>query len=158
MTTTMPPLAPAARLAGMRPYGPRTTTPDDGRTLVLDANEGRGPDERVLARLAEIGENDLRRYPSSGDLERRLAVRFEIAPTRVLVTAGADDATDRICRAVLEPGRRAVVMQPTFEMIARYAQLAGAGITRVPWRASAITKLKAAKVTTGRACKCLRFS
>ncbi len=51
----------------------------------------------------------------------------------MLVTAGGDDAIDRACRAVLAEGRTLVLPEPTFEMIARYARLAGAEVVEVPW-------------------------
>jgi histidinol-phosphate aminotransferase len=52
---------------------------------------------------------------------------------RVVVTAGGDDALDRVCRAFLAPGRRAVTTSPTFEMIPRAARAVGAAVTEVAW-------------------------
>ncbi|MES1259991.1 MAG: aminotransferase class I/II-fold pyridoxal phosphate-dependent enzyme, partial [Gemmatimonadota bacterium] len=48
---------------------------------------------------------------------------------------GADEALERACRAVLAPGREAIITSPTFEMIPRYITLAGASAITVPWRA-----------------------
>jgi histidinol-phosphate aminotransferase len=62
-----------------------------------------------------------------------LAAKLGIDPRRVLVTAGGDDAIDRACRAVLEPGRCVVLPTPTFEMIERSATLAGAQVVRLSW-------------------------
>jgi histidinol-phosphate aminotransferase len=51
----------------------------------------------------------------------------------VLVTAGADDAIDRVCRAYLGPGRAMLLPVPSFEMIEHFTRLAGAGVTPVAW-------------------------
>jgi histidinol-phosphate aminotransferase len=56
-----------------------------------------------------------------------------VDPRRVLVTAGGDEAIDRICRAYLTSGSELIQPTPTFEMIARYAGLAGANVVSVPW-------------------------
>ena len=65
-------------------------------------------------------------YPKAAELERELAARFGVEPAQVLVTAGADEALDRICRAFLSSARVAVLTAPTFEMIRHYARLTGA--------------------------------
>ncbi len=72
-------------------------------------------------------------YPKAAELEAELAKRFDLPAGRVFVTAGADEALDRICRAYLSSARVAVVTAPTFEMIRHYARLAGAQLREVPW-------------------------
>ena len=122
-------LRPAARVAGVSAYRvPRHPAPVD---LDLRGNEGAVPDEALLQTLS--GVDVLRRYPDAGPVRRRLAARFGVAEERVLVTAGGDDALDRLCRAVLEPGRSLLLPTPGFEMTRRYAQLAGAVVVEVPW-------------------------
>jgi histidinol-phosphate aminotransferase len=101
--------------------------------LRLDGNEGRIPPVDLLDRLAAHGPEIVRRYPDRAELEATLAARVGLSPEAVLVTAGADDALDRLCRAYLEPGRNLVVATPTFEMIPRYARLAGAKVRTTPW-------------------------
>jgi histidinol-phosphate aminotransferase len=56
-----------------------------------------------------------------------------VDPSHLLVTAGGDEATDRICRAFLCPGREIILPVPTFEMLAHYPRLAGAETIEVPW-------------------------
>lgn len=129
MSGAMP--QPAARLEGLEPYAPPGR--GSGDELLLDANEGPPVDERALSILRTVRADDLRRYPDAGTLETRLADDLGVSPQRVIVTAGADDAIDRLCRAVLEPGRRLLVHAPTFEMIERSGRLAGAAIDRCPW-------------------------
>lgn len=104
--------------------------------LRLDGNQGRAPGPAFLARL-EVAPELLRRYPFDRSLEAALATRYGIAGDRVFVGAGGDDVLDRLCRAVLEPGRTAIVPQPTFEMLPRYAALTGANVVAPAWHAGA---------------------
>jgi histidinol-phosphate aminotransferase len=53
------------------------------------------------------------------------------------VTAGADEALDRIYRAYAGPDRPVLLPEPTFDMLERFAALAGAPLVRVPWFADA---------------------
>lgn len=122
-------LRPAERVAGRVAYRvPRHPAPVD---LDLRGNEGAIPDTELFKVLS--GTEVLRRYPDPRSLQGRLAARFGLAPEQVLVTAGGDDALDRLCRAVLEPGRRLLFPTPGFEMTRRYAGLAGASVVEIPW-------------------------
>lgn len=122
-------LEPVPALQGARPYSPpRHPAPV---WLKLDANEWSPPPPHALVRKPAI--QSLNRYPSARELEQEIASRHGIGPERVLVTAGADEALDRLCRAMLGPGRRLAVTWPTFEMLPKYAALAGATIDRIPW-------------------------
>lgn len=101
--------------------------------LRLDANEGPPPSVATLEALTAGGAESLRRYPDARALEAEIAGRLGHSPERVLVTAGADDAIDRCCRAFLGAGRRLLMTEPAFEMIERFALLAHAEVDRVPW-------------------------
>jgi histidinol-phosphate aminotransferase len=105
------------------------------RTLRLDRNEGPPPSPALLEALAGIDPEALRRYRDVSTLEAALAERLGVAPDRVIVTAGADEAIDRACRAYLRPGRTMLLAEPTFEMFDHFAALAGGTLTRVPWPA-----------------------
>ena len=124
-------IEPASRLIGVAPYVPPERESAD--LLRLDANEGPPCPQRLLDALRGVSGESLRRYPQAGDLEARLARRWGIGAERVVVTAGAGDAIDRLCRVMLEPGRSILIHEPTFEMIPRYAHLAGAEVQSVPW-------------------------
>lgn len=116
-------------------YAPPTTgLPID---LHLDANEGMSAGVDVASVIASLGADSIRRYPSAAPLESALASAWNIEPARVVVTAGGDEAIDRACRAFLGPGREIVLPRPTFEMIARYATLAGATILTTDWKTGA---------------------
>ena len=100
--------------------------------LRLDGNQGRLPPAGFFARLADDREL-LRSYPLERSLEPALAARHGVADDRIFVAAGGDDVLDRLCRAVLEPGRTAIVPVPTFEMLERHIALSGAELHTVPW-------------------------
>lgn len=97
----------------------------NGRTLRLDHNERLRGDPLLTDVLAGFPPARLTRYPDPGPLERRIAARWRIAPARVLATAGGDDGIDRICRLCLRDRPELLGVDPTFEMIPRFARLAG---------------------------------
>lgn len=123
-------LAPASRVpasgAGMPLLPPYVD-------LRLDGNQGRAPRPEFFAGLAQP--EAVRRYPLDAELEAVLARRHGVAPEQVFVGAGGDDVIDRLCRAVLEPGRRAIVPVPTFEMLERHVASSGGSCTTLPWNA-----------------------
>lgn len=97
----------------------------------LDANESVPPDAARFSINAEL----LCRYPSVGEFEMELAERLggRSGSASVVVTAGGDDALYRLCMALLEPGLDAIVTTPSFEMIPKYARLAGTEPISVAW-------------------------
>ena len=101
--------------------------------LKLDSNEGALPPAALLEALAALDPEALRRYPDASALEATLAGRVGVAPERVIVTAGADEAIDRVCRAYLGTGRTMLLPEPTFEMLDHFAALARGTLARVPW-------------------------
>ena len=109
---------------------PRAPFPID---LRLDGNEGQAPDTALLDAFRQCSSASIRQYPSSLALERAIAARYRIAPEQVLITAGGDDAIQRICRAFLGPTRSIVLPVPTFEMIGRFARWEESEILPVPW-------------------------
>lgn len=122
---------PAARVAGLSPYAPPASRwPIE---VHLEANEGPAPRAAVVEALRAARSERMRRYPDCAALERAIAERWGVAPERVVVTNGGDDAIDRMCRVALEPGRSLVWHTPGFEMIERSARLAGADVRAVPW-------------------------
>ncbi|MEO1535972.1 MAG: aminotransferase class I/II-fold pyridoxal phosphate-dependent enzyme, partial [Planctomycetota bacterium] len=100
-------------------------------TLRLDANEGVGQTDAVLEALRSVAAEDLRRYPDATALERRIADEHGVDASRIVLTNGGDDAIDRICRAVLQPGRTMLTHEPAFVMITRSARLAGAAVETI---------------------------
>ncbi|HOU54048.1 MAG TPA: aminotransferase class I/II-fold pyridoxal phosphate-dependent enzyme [Myxococcota bacterium] len=122
---------PIASLRDRQAYRvPRHPAPID---LYLDGNEGSSPPMDLLEGLSGNGTDLLRRYPDAGPLEALLAAHYGVEPDRVLVTAGGDDALERAIRCVVEPGRALVAPVPSFEMLGRFARMAGGEVREVPW-------------------------
>lgn len=124
-------------LRGVRAYAPPVR---NSRTdLLLDLNEGAPlTSDRWLADVASaVGMDAVRRYPDPSRLEAMLADRLGVGPGRVLVTNGGDDAIDRVCRVCLGATDEIVVPSPSFEMIARSAELAGGTVIRTAWMGGA---------------------
>src|SRR5207248_4564424 len=131
-TATSPATGPVSRIDPEAAY--RRPTAPGSALLRLDSNEGVLPPRELLAGLAGADPELLRRYPEVSELEAALAARLAVAPERVIVTAGADEAIDRACRAFLEPSRTLVLPDPCFDMFDRCAALAGGKLVRVAWR------------------------
>src|SRR5256885_13756044 len=105
--------------------------------VALGGTGARLPSPAALAELAQADPELLGRSPAFAELTARLAARWSVAPERVIVTAGADEAIDRACRAFLMPGRTLLLPDPSFEMLDRYAALAGGELVRAPWPSDA---------------------
>ena len=100
--------------------------------LGLDHNERLFPAPDLVPLLGRVPATALTRYPEAKGLERSVARRWGLGADRVLVTGGADDAIDRICRRYVAGGRELVTVAPTFEMIPTFARLAGGRILEIP--------------------------
>jgi HAD superfamily hydrolase (TIGR01548 family) len=98
---------------------PRAALPMD---LFLDANEG-----------ALCADHADRRYPDTRALTRMLSELWLVPEDQLLVTAGGDDAIERVLRFALRERREALVPVPTFEMIERYVAGAGGRLVSVPY-------------------------
>lgn len=122
---------PRPEVQQLRPYRRKVMPP--GVDLRLDGNEGALPDPTLAAVVPAAGPELLRRYPSAAQLEDALASKHDVPADRVLVTAGGDEGLDRIFRAFGGPGRSAVLPEPTFEMLPRYAALTQTTLSSVPW-------------------------
>jgi len=83
------------------------------------------------------GQGRSRRYPDPQPpaLRARLAQLYGVAPDRVLVGRGSDEAIDLLVRALCVPGQDAIVVTPpVFGMYAVCARLQGAPVVEVPLR------------------------
>jgi histidinol-phosphate aminotransferase len=118
---------PVPAVAGLSPYEiDRPGCPD----LVLDFNESLASPAALERAVHGAPVN---RYPDKRPLEEAVAEKLGVDPDCVVVTNGADDALERTVRAVAGPGRRVVLTTPTYNMIRRFAVLAGAEVIDVPW-------------------------
>ncbi|MHA7812041.1 MAG: pyridoxal phosphate-dependent aminotransferase [Phycisphaerales bacterium] len=125
------PIQPARRIGDLNPYAPPARDPRI--TLSLDNNEGAPIDASIMDVLRGIDPETLARYPDQSALEAQIAVSLSIDSSRVVITNGGDDAIDRVCRAILNPGDAMLTHAPGFVMIPRWAQLAGAANRMIEW-------------------------
>jgi histidinol-phosphate aminotransferase len=100
--------------------------------LRLDFNENvEGCSPRVLERLQKITADDLARYPEREPVEAVVAAHLGLAPKRVLLTNGVDEAIHLLCETYLDPLDDVLVVTPTFSMYEIYAAATGARVIRV---------------------------
>ena len=117
---------PVPALVGLPPY--LLSRPETGIDVILDFNESLVPNGSVGP---EAHSWTINRYPDQIPLEKAIAQAIGVEPSSVQVTNGADDALERVVRSVCCPGRRAVVTQPSYGMIRRFAHLAGVVVGEV---------------------------
>lgn len=128
--------SPSAGVRATPAYAPeRPTAPCD---IDLAGTEAGGVPPALMCGQPDAELARGARYPDPRTLASLLAARRGVAAEHVLVTAGADDALERACRAMLSPGRNAIVTDPTFEMIPRYIALTGAELRAAPWPSGAL--------------------
>lgn len=126
---------PLEKIAANIPVEPYTRfEPVTEGSLLLDSNEGARIPAETLGPLAPDGVS-LREYPNVDELRDEIANRFNVDPACVVLTTGADDALDRVCRAFLGTGRELLVPVPTFAMLHRFAMMAGSDVVTVDWSA-----------------------
>ena len=100
--------------------------------LRLDMNESTtGCSPRVLAKLTNMDARTLAQYPRREAGEKLVADFLGVAPQQLLLTNGADEAIDLLCRAYLEAEDEIVIVVPTFAMYEVFAQMENAKIIRV---------------------------
>jgi histidinol-phosphate aminotransferase len=101
--------------------------------LRLDMNESTtGCSPRVLAKLHSIDARTLALYPRREPGEKLVADFLGVAPEQLLLTNGADEGIDLLCRAYLDPGSEIIVVTPAFAMYEVFAQTEDAKVVRVP--------------------------
>ncbi len=93
--------------------------------------------EAPWAPLSECDAAGLNRYPEPQPrrLVERIAVLYGVAPDRVLLGRGSDEAIDLLVRGFCAAGRDSIVVcPPTFGMYAVAARIQGAAVLEVPLR------------------------
>lgn len=124
----------------MRPYHP----PLEGRTdkLRMDFNENPiGCSPAVRRALAKLSSASISAYPEQETVRHQAARHFGVRPEELLLTNGTDEALSLVVNVFVEPGDRALLVEPTYAMYRFYAELARARIVaprydhamRFPW-------------------------
>jgi histidinol-phosphate aminotransferase len=105
---------------------------DPGMELRLDMNESTtGCSPYVLQKLQKMDAKKLALYPPREPGEYMLAQHLSRSPGQVLLTNGADEGIDLLCRAYLDPGDEVIVVVPTFAMYEIFAMVPGGKVIRV---------------------------
>src|SRR5215470_2613930 len=117
----------------MREYRSPLSSPP--MNLRLDLNENTsGCSPRVLAKIRSLSgkPKTIALYPPREPAEKLVAGFLGIQPAQTLLTNGADEAIDLLCRAYLGHGDEIVIVVPAFAMYEVFAQAEGAKVVRVP--------------------------
>ena len=121
---------------GMRPYTPPTA----GRAgaLRLDFNENTvGCSPRVVRALKKYATREqLAVYPEYGEARAKLAAFFGVAADELLFTNGTDEALHLLINTYVDAGDAVLLLAPSYAMYRFYAEVAGATIREVPYRAA----------------------
>lgn len=114
-----------------------------GFDIAANANSEFGPDaikldanENPFGPLVDgpLGVN-VNRYPEPQPerLRASMAALYDVDPSELLITRGADDAIDVLVRTFCRPGADAIaISSPTFAAYAHFARLQGARVVDVP--------------------------
>ncbi len=101
--------------------------------LRLDMNENTsGCSPRVLAKLRRLDAKTIALYAAREPGEKLVAEFLGLRPAQLLLTNGADEAIDLLCRSYLETEDEIIIVIPAFAMYEVFAQSAGAKVVRVP--------------------------
>jgi histidinol-phosphate aminotransferase len=101
--------------------------------LRLDMNENTsGCSPRVTARMRQIRATTVALYPDRERAEKLVAQFLGRQASQLLLTNGADEAIDVLCRTYLEPGDEMILVTPAFPMYEIFALAAGAKVVRIP--------------------------
>lgn len=118
-------------LREMRAYHSQAVGPEI--ELRLDMNESTtGCSPRVLAKIRSLDAKLLALYPDRESGEGLVADFLGVKPEELLLTNGADEGIDLLCRAYLDCDDEIIIVVPAFPMYEVFAQTTGARVVRVP--------------------------
>ncbi|MFN2476298.1 MAG: histidinol-phosphate transaminase [Chthoniobacterales bacterium] len=131
-------LRPREAVQRMRPYAP----PTGGRAdkLRLDFNENTvGCSPKVAEFLrTHVSDGLLSVYPEYTDAKRDLAKYFDVRESEMLLTNGTDEAIQVLINTFVDDEEQVIILQPSYAMYRFYAELAGATIREVNYRAESL--------------------
>jgi histidinol-phosphate aminotransferase len=128
-------LQPRDSVLNMAPYSP----PTGGRAgkLRLDFNENTvGASPNVVAYLREhLSEAGLSIYPEYSEIKEELAAFFAVEPDDFILTNGTDEAIQVLINTYVDDGDEVLLLAPSYAMYRFYAEIAGAAVREVKYRA-----------------------
>lgn len=103
-------------------------------TLQLSRNESVPAISDLEQQLGSLACEFIARYPSHVELQNLIGDWIGVDPARIVVTAGGDEAIDRVMRLSIDANRQAIVAHaPSFEMFDIYARNYGGKVDSVQW-------------------------
>ncbi len=136
MRCTMPEVRPA--VLQMAPYSP----PTGGREgkLRLDFNENTvGCSPKVIEFLKEkLNAGGLSVYPEYLEAKHELAAFFQVSEDELLFTNGTDEAIQVLVNTYVDDGEDVLILRPSYAMYRFYAEVAGASVREVDYRAGTL--------------------
>lgn len=128
-------LQPRQAVLKMAAYSP----PTGGRAdkLRLDFNENTvGASPKVIECLREqLTAEGLSIYPEYGKTKQELGEFFGVDEDDFILTNGTDEAIQVLINTYVDDGHEVLILQPSYAMYRFYAELAGASVREIPYRA-----------------------
>ena len=128
-------LHPREAVVRMAPYSP----PTGGRAgkIRLDFNENTvGASLRVIESLREhLTQEGLSVYPEYFEVKKELGEFFGVDPDDFILTNGTDEAIQVLMNTYVDDGDEVLLLRPSYAMYRFYAEVAGANIREIPYRA-----------------------
>ncbi|MSV29689.1 MAG: histidinol-phosphate transaminase [Bryobacterales bacterium] len=126
---------PRKAVLDMAPYSP----PTGGRAgkLRLDFNENTvGCSARVIESLrSRLSAEGLAVYPEYSEVKAALSAHFRVHPGQFILSNGTDEAIQVLINTYVDDADDVIVLHPAYAMYRFYAQVAGASIREIPYRA-----------------------
>jgi histidinol-phosphate aminotransferase len=129
---------PRKAVQQMKPYSPPTAGRAD--KLRLDFNENTIGCSPMVAEFlrTRITDGLLSIYPEYNDAKRELTSYFGTREGEMLLTNGTDEAIQVLINTFVDDGDEILILQPSYAMYRFYAELAGAPIREVQYRAETL--------------------
>ena len=131
-------LKPRGAVVKMAPYSP----PSAGRAgkLRLDFNENTvGCSPAVVRALVQaITQERLTIYPEYEATRRVLSEFFALPESQFLLTNGTDEAIQVLVNTYVDDDQEAIILTPSYAMYRFYAEVAGANVRNLPYRAGSL--------------------
>ncbi|HVY92806.1 MAG TPA: histidinol-phosphate transaminase [Bryobacteraceae bacterium] len=131
-------LTPRRAVQSMAPYSPPTGNRHD--KLRLDFNENTvGCSPAVIEHLKSIlTAGELTVYPDYARVKAALSAHFRVSPDELLLTNGTDEAIQVLVNTYVDDGDEVIALRPSYAMYRFYAEVAGAKIVEVDYKAPAL--------------------
>src|SRR5581483_5444030 len=128
-------IKPRKAVLGMAPYSPPTGNRIE--KMRLDFNENTiGCSPAVVKALCDsLSQERLAVYPDYARVKQTLSAFFKVAPEELLLTNGTDEAIQVLINTYVDDGDDVLLLHPSYAMYRFYAEVAGASIREIPYRA-----------------------